>query len=212
MRKMEQHVHKKNAPCPSYYIATALPKCSYLPPAMEHLLFYGQSNILPIISRMLSLWSVKFIHLCLPNLCLPSYSPVSVLCLQQTGYISTRPYFVLGSWIRTAADANMVDPLIMSGVFFSNLYSFSMVRFFYWIMVRLWMCCYKCMYLLVPFVLFPPDEIREPLPSWLNHLPHPIVLGLTNFNENQQRSCPICISFTLCLLCVDESLQFLTRQ
>jgi len=33
----------------------------------------------------------------------------------------------LGSWIRTAADANMVDPLIMSGVFFSNLYSFSMV-------------------------------------------------------------------------------------
>jgi len=131
MRKMEQHVHKKNSPCPSYYIATALPKCSYLPPAMEHLLFYGQSNILPIISRMLSLWSVKFIHLCLPNLCLPSYSPVSVLCLQQTGYISTRPYFVLGSWIRTATDANMVDPLIMSGVFFSNLYSFSMVWLFF---------------------------------------------------------------------------------
>ena len=84
--------------------------------------------------------------------------------------------------------------------------------FFYWIMVRLWMCCYKCMYLLVPFVLFPPDEIRQPLPSWLNHLAHPTVLGLTNFNENQHRSCPICISFTLCLLCVDESLQFLMRQ
>ena len=54
------------------------------------------------------------------------------LCsLPATDYVSTQPYFVLGSWIRTAADANMVDPLIMSGVFFSNLYSFSMVRFFY---------------------------------------------------------------------------------
>jgi len=39
--------------------------------------------------------------------------------------------FCFGFLVRTAANANMVDPLIMSGVFFSNLYSFSMVRFFY---------------------------------------------------------------------------------
>ena len=63
---------------------------------------------------MLSLWSVKFIHLYLPKLCLTSYWQVSVLCLQHTGV-----YIRSGLFGGTTGENNMVDLLIMSGVFFS---------------------------------------------------------------------------------------------
>ena len=57
----------------------------------------------------------------------------------------------------------MVDLLITSAVFFSILFE--------------WLDCgcvvANACILLVPFVLFPPVEIRQALPSWLNHLALP---------------------------------------
>ena len=85
---------------------------------------------------MLSLWSVKFIHLYLPKLCLTSYWQVSVLCLQHTGVYIRSGLFCFWfqerhcSWDQYGGSVDYVSCIL--------LYSFRMVG--------LWMCCCKCMY------------------------------------------------------------------
>jgi len=134
-------------------------KICFLPQLLHcHCFTQFFSSLSPDMEHLFFLWLVKFVHLCLPKLCLTSYWQVSVLCLQHTGV-----YIRSGLFGGTTCENNMVDLLIMSGVFFSIHFE--------------WLHC-GCVVadaciLLVPFVLFPPVEIQQALPSWLNHLALP---------------------------------------
>jgi len=123
MLKMDQHMHEK--------------KICFLPQLLLcHCFTQFFGSLSPDMEHLLFLWSVKFIHLCLPKLCLTSYWQVSVLCLQHTGVYIRSGLFCFWfqerhcSWDQYGGSVDYVSCIL--------LYSFRMVG--------LWMCCCKYMY------------------------------------------------------------------